>query len=101
MRPSAVERARRQAVCGLTSMTAKRDPELLATVGYDRALAYEQAGQKARGRADFERLYANDPGYQDVRERLRAAARFRAPAPDIEEMNAEIERGYMEERSTG
>ena len=50
--------------------TAKRDPELLATVRYDRALAYEQAGQKAKARADFERLYANDPGYRDVRERL-------------------------------
>jgi tetratricopeptide (TPR) repeat protein len=50
--------------------TAKRDPELLATVRYDRALSYERAGQKAKARADFERLYANDPAYRDVRERL-------------------------------
>jgi tetratricopeptide (TPR) repeat protein len=50
--------------------TAKRDPDLLATVRYDRALAFEGVGQKARARADFERLYANDPGYRDVRERL-------------------------------
>jgi tetratricopeptide (TPR) repeat protein len=50
--------------------TAKRDPELLATVRYDRALAYEQAGQRAKARADFERLYANDPDYRDVRQHL-------------------------------
>ena len=54
--------------------TAKRDPELLATVRYDRAMAYEQAGQKARAKADYERLYAVDPGYRDVRERLAGLA---------------------------
>lgn len=54
--------------------TAKRDPELLATVRYDRALAFEQAGQKARARADFERLYAADPAYRDVRERLASSS---------------------------
>jgi tetratricopeptide (TPR) repeat protein len=52
--------------------TAKRDPALLATVRYDRAQAYEQAGQKARARADYERLYASDPNYRDVRDRLAA-----------------------------
>ena len=50
--------------------TANRDEGLLATVRYDRALAYEQAGQKAKARADFERLYGADPAYRDVRERL-------------------------------
>ena len=61
--------------------TAKRDPGLLATVRYDRALAYEAAGQKARARADFERLYAVDPGFRDVRERLAASA---TPAGDVQ-----------------
>jgi tetratricopeptide (TPR) repeat protein len=51
---------------------AKRDPQLLATVRYDRAQAYEKAGQKARAKADYERLYAADPGYRDVRDRLAA-----------------------------
>jgi tetratricopeptide (TPR) repeat protein len=50
--------------------TAKRDPHLLATVRYDRALAYEAAGQRAKARADLERLYAADPSFRDVRERL-------------------------------
>ena len=31
---------------------------------------------------------------------IRAATRFQAPAPDIEQMNAEIERGYLEDRSS-
>lgn len=53
--------------------TANRDPSLLATVRYDRALAYEQAGQKGRARADLERLYAADPSYRDVRSRLAAS----------------------------
>ena len=50
--------------------TAKRDPGLLANVRYDRAQAFEQAGQKARAKADYERLYASDPAYRDVRDRL-------------------------------
>ncbi len=54
--------------------TANRDEGLLATVRYDRALAYEQAGQKAKARADFEHLYGADPAYRDVRERLAALA---------------------------
>jgi len=52
--------------------TANRDEGLLATVRYDRALAFEQAGQKAKAKSEFERLYANEPGYRDVRERLAA-----------------------------
>jgi tetratricopeptide (TPR) repeat protein len=50
--------------------TANRDPKVLATVRYDRALAFEQAGQKSKARADLERLYAADPTFRDVRERL-------------------------------
>ena len=50
--------------------TANRDPGLLMDVRYDRAFAFEAAGQKAKARADFERLYAADPSYRDVRDRL-------------------------------
>lgn len=50
--------------------TAGRDPELLKRVRYDRALAYEAAGQHAKAKADLERIYAVDPGYEDVRGRL-------------------------------
>lgn len=47
-----------------------RDAELLRVIRYDRALAYEAAGQKGRAKQDLERIFAQDPGYLDVRERL-------------------------------
>jgi len=50
--------------------TTGRDPELLKVVRYDRALAYAAAGHTAKANSDLERIYAVDPGYQDVRERL-------------------------------
>jgi tetratricopeptide (TPR) repeat protein len=53
---------------------AGRSPELLKAIRYDRALAYEQTGQSAKARADFERLFALDPAYQDVRARLASSA---------------------------
>jgi tetratricopeptide (TPR) repeat protein len=55
------------------SKTANRDADLLKVVRYDRSLAFEKAGQKAKARADLERIYATDPGYLDVRDRLRSA----------------------------
>ena len=50
--------------------TSGRDPQLLKVVRYDRALAYEVAGQHGRAKQDLERVYAQDPTYEDVRERL-------------------------------
>lgn len=50
--------------------TADRPAELLHTLRYERALAYEAAGQPKRARADLERLYAEAPGYEDVARRL-------------------------------
>jgi tetratricopeptide (TPR) repeat protein len=58
--------------------TANRDPDLLMTVRYHRALAHEAMGQKRRARRDLERLFATDPDYEDVRERLEAGAIHRA-----------------------
>jgi hypothetical protein len=46
--------------------------------------------QEQRARPDIERKLAI----------IRAATRFRAPAPDIDQMNAEIEQGYLQERSS-
>jgi len=43
---------------------------MLKVVRYDRALAYAAAGHTAKANSDLERIYAVDPGYQDVRERL-------------------------------
>jgi tetratricopeptide (TPR) repeat protein len=51
---------------------AGRSPELLKAIRYDRALAYEQTGQSTKARADFERLFALDPTYLDLKARLAA-----------------------------
>jgi tetratricopeptide (TPR) repeat protein len=50
--------------------TADRPVELLHALRYERALAYEAAGQPKRARADLERLYAEAPDYEDVAKRL-------------------------------
>lgn len=47
-----------------------RDAELLKVIRYDRALAYDAAGQKGRAKQDLERIFAQDPSYLDVRDRL-------------------------------
>jgi tetratricopeptide (TPR) repeat protein len=47
-----------------------RSPALLQQVRYERALLYEHVGQRARARREFEKLYAADPGFGDLAERL-------------------------------
>jgi len=47
-----------------------RDDELLRALRYERACVYEDLGQKARARREFEKLYAEAPGYEDVATRL-------------------------------
>ncbi len=43
-----------------------RSGDLLRALRYERALAYEDLGQKSRARAEFEKLYAEDPDYEYV-----------------------------------
>ncbi len=47
-----------------------RDDELLRAVRYERACVYEQLGRQARARAEFEKIYAEDPDHEDVAKRL-------------------------------
>ena len=47
-----------------------RPEELLKALAYERARVYEELGQKARARGELEKLYAQDPGYADVAERI-------------------------------
>lgn len=47
-----------------------RAPELLRQIRYDRAVLYDQVGRRAQARREFERLYAEDPGFEDLRARL-------------------------------
>jgi tetratricopeptide (TPR) repeat protein len=48
----------------------KRHSEILKAARYERALTYEAMGKKVQARRDLERLYAEDPSYQDVAERV-------------------------------
>lgn len=55
----------------LANRRRKDRPEaLLHQIRYDRAVLYHQTGQRARARREFERIYAADPGFEDVAERL-------------------------------
>ncbi|MEI4233215.1 DUF4236 domain-containing protein [Roseovarius sp. D22-M7] len=47
-----------------------RPKALLHQIRYDRAVLYHETGQRARARRQFERIYAADPGFEDVAERL-------------------------------
>jgi tetratricopeptide (TPR) repeat protein len=48
----------------------KRHPEILKAARYERALTYEGMGKKSEAKRDLQRLYAEDPSYQDVAERV-------------------------------
>jgi regulator of sirC expression with transglutaminase-like and TPR domain len=44
-----------------------------------RALIYDHVGCKAQARREFERLYAEDPSFEDLRQRLGFVANTAAP----------------------
>jgi lipoprotein NlpI len=55
----------------LANRRRKDRPEaLLHQIRYDRAVLYEQSGQRARARSEFKRIYAADPAFEDLRARL-------------------------------
>ena len=55
----------------LANRRRKDRPEaLLHQIRYDRAVLYHETGQRARAQRQFERIYAADPGFEDVAERL-------------------------------
>jgi len=47
-----------------------RSDELLKALRYERALVYEGLRQDRKARAEWEKLYAEDPDYEDVAARL-------------------------------
>jgi tetratricopeptide (TPR) repeat protein len=59
-----------EAFTAALAKTAGRNADLLTSVRYDRAIAYQASGQARKAKADFERIVAVDPGYLDARERL-------------------------------
>ena len=62
-------------VLTLANRRHKDRPEvLMRQIRYDRAVLYDQVSRKAQARREFERLYAADPNYEDVAERLELIA---------------------------
>lgn len=47
-----------------------RSDELLHALQYERALVYEAQGKEKKSQTEFQKLYAEDPDYEDVAERL-------------------------------
>ena len=47
-----------------------RSNELLRAVRYERGCVYEELGQQKRARSEFEKVYSEEPGYEDVAARL-------------------------------
>ena len=59
----------------LANRRRKDRPEaLLHQIRYDRAVLYHETGQRARARRQFEGIYAADPEFEDVAERLGVSA---------------------------
>ncbi len=64
--------AARDILTGTLRRKANRPAGLMHALRYERALAYECLGHGKRARADLERIHAEEPGFADVAERLKA-----------------------------
>jgi len=62
--------AARDTLTGALRRKKDRAEELLRALRYERALVYEELGQRKRARTELEKLYAEDPDYEDVGARL-------------------------------
>jgi tetratricopeptide (TPR) repeat protein len=47
-----------------------RNPELLQEAAYWRAISYQEQGKNSQARKEFEKLYAENPNFRDVSQRL-------------------------------
>lgn len=62
--------AARDALTAAFRRKKNRDPDLLRAIQYERALVYDALGQHSRAHEEFGRIYADDPDYEDVAERI-------------------------------
>lgn len=62
--------AARETLTGALRRRKGRSEDLLRALRYERALVYEDLGKPRRARAELEKLYAEDPDYEDVAARL-------------------------------
>jgi tetratricopeptide (TPR) repeat protein len=62
------------AACKEALRSKKRNSGTLTDARYVRAITYERLGKRAQARKDLELIYAAEPGYRDVRERLETSS---------------------------
>ncbi|MCL5943190.1 MAG: DUF4236 domain-containing protein [Actinobacteria bacterium] len=62
--------AARETLTGALRRSKGRSGELLQALRYERALVYEELGQRRRARSELEKLYSEAPDYEDVAARL-------------------------------
>ena len=62
--------AARETLTGALRRKKGRSEELLRALRYERALVYEDLGQRRRARSELKKLYAEAPDYEDVAARL-------------------------------
>ncbi|RMD81702.1 MAG: tetratricopeptide repeat protein, partial [Lentisphaerae bacterium] len=70
LRAKGMNEAARQTITEALRKKKGRSQELLHALLYERAEAYLNLGEDAKARRDFERIYAKDPDYEDVADRL-------------------------------
>ncbi len=59
-----------ETVNGLLAKKSRWTEPLLRALQYERGMIYEAMGEARKARADWESVYADDPGYEDVARRL-------------------------------
>ncbi|MEJ5301138.1 MAG: hypothetical protein WHS38_09145 [Thermodesulforhabdaceae bacterium] len=62
--------AARETLTGALRRKKDRSEELLRALRYELALVYEDLGEPRQARIELEKLYAEDPDYEDVAARL-------------------------------
>ena len=62
--------AARETLTGALRRKKGRSEELLRALRYERVLVYEDLGKPRRARSELEKLYAEDPDYEDVAAQL-------------------------------
>lgn len=70
LRFQGLSEAARHTLNALQRRKKGRSPELLQAVLYERGLCFEDLGNSKKARQDFEKLYALNPDYENLRERL-------------------------------
>jgi predicted Zn-dependent protease len=70
LRALGLHTAARDALTDAFRRKKDRPDDLLQAIRYERALVYGELGQRSRARSELEKLYADDPAYEDVATRL-------------------------------